>query len=100
MQMFMLHFWCPHTCFFKFIFDIVQLVVTSADNNSGFIFLIKLNEPVGTGDQIRMKPGALSHQWQKKPTKKTEDLFFLLVSLNIRENNHSIEKHFLILISM
>ena len=66
MQMFVLHFWCPHTSFFKFIFDIVQLVVTSADNNSGFIFLIKLNEPVGTGNQIRMKPGALLHQWQKK----------------------------------
>ena len=62
--------------FFNFIFDIIQLVVTSVDNNVGFIFSIKLNEPVGTGDQIRTSPGALSHQWptpSKKNQKKTNN---------------------------
>ena len=67
-QTFVLHVWCPHPSFFifYFIFDVIQLVVTSADNNAGLIFSIKLNEPVGTGDQVGTKPGALSHQWPKK----------------------------------
>ena len=66
--MFVLHFWLPHPSFFVvvLIFCIIQLIVTSADNNAGFIFSIKLNEPVETGDHNRTKPGALSHQWPKK----------------------------------
>ena len=56
----------PRRLLFNLIFDVIQLIVTSADNNIGFIFSIKLNEPVGMGDHIRTKPGALSHQWPKK----------------------------------
>ena len=65
----LLTFLAPPPLLYLLIYFIIQLVVTSADNNAVLIFSIKLNEPVGTADQIRTKPGALSHQWQKKKKK-------------------------------